>query len=152
MASPVMFRLPVVELTTAPRVTVPALAFSTTSPEPFAVTTELVVRSPALTAIWMAPFPPSVCTPVPERMRPMASVMTMSLEAEFDATKSSTLVLRATPSNVPASPELEPIPSDALAISRLVVTVTAAPAALVMDPRSPSLTPAPSLSAMRATV
>ena len=62
-------------------------------------------------------------------------------------------VRNATPLKVPASAELDPIPSAAVAWRMLLATdAVAASPVLVIDPRSPSAIPAPSLSATRMTV
>ena len=73
IASPVTVNAPVVELTAAFKLIVPASALSITVPAPLAVTTEFAVKLPASTSTLILPLPPSVRTPVPPMIRPLVS-------------------------------------------------------------------------------
>ena len=83
---------------------------------------------------------------------PAATSVTEMLEvAVLSDSRRVTAVRRATPLNVPASPELSPVPSADVVNRMLVVMVAVATKEeFVIDPRSPSKPP--SLSAIRLTM
>ena len=127
--------LPVVELTFALRLIVPASALRVTRPEPFAETALFTVSEPASTSILMLPLPCWVWIPVPPIMRVLVSWMLMLPLVVFVAISVPIEV------SMSALPPADPIPVAALRVATSPIRLGASPV------RASVIAPLPELSA-----